>query len=92
MLDVFMPLHDSLDGVPDGGEKDFAVEEGGHGDFVGCVENGGKRAASAFTLIETAKINGLNPEVYLRDIIGRVADHPINRIGELLPWNMKAVT
>jgi transposase len=56
--------------------------------FAGS-DDGGKRAASAFTLIETAKINGLNPEVYLRDIIGRVADHPINRIGDLLPWNMK---
>jgi hypothetical protein len=49
---------------------------------------GGERAAAAYTLIETAKLNGLDPEAYLRDILGRIADHPINRIAELLPWNV----
>jgi transposase len=48
---------------------------------------GGVRAAAAYTLIETAKLNGVDPEAYLRDILGRIADHPINRIAELLPWN-----
>ena len=41
---------------------------------------GGERAAVAYTLIETAKLNGLDPEAYLREVIGRIADHPINRI------------
>ena len=49
---------------------------------------GGERAAAAYTLIETAKLNGLDPEAYLRDVLGRIADHPINRIVELLPWNV----
>ena len=40
-------------------------------------------AAVAHTLIETAKLNGLDPEAYLREVIGRIADHPINRIAEL---------
>jgi hypothetical protein len=49
-----------------------------------------KRAgySAAYTLIETAKLNGLDPEAYLRDVLGRIADHHINRIGELLPWKI----
>ena len=55
--------------------------------FAGS-DTGGERAAAAYTLIETAKLNGLDPEAYLRGVLGRIADHPINRIGELLPWNI----
>jgi transposase len=53
--------------------------------FAGS-DTGGVRAATMYTIIETAKLNGINPEAYLRDIIARIADHPINRITELLPW------
>jgi hypothetical protein len=56
--------------------------------FAGA-DSGGIRAAAMNTLIETAKMNGLDPEAYLRDIIARIADHPINRIAELLPWNWR---
>jgi transposase len=55
--------------------------------FAGS-DAGGERAAAAYTLIETAKLNGLDPEAYLRAVLGRIADHPINRIAELLPWNI----
>ena len=55
--------------------------------FAGS-DAGGERAAAAYTLIETAKLNGLDPEAYLRRVIGRIADHPINRIADLLPWNI----
>ena len=58
--------------------------------FAGS-DSGGVRAAKMYTLIETAKLNGLDPEAYLRDIIACIADHPINRIDELLPWTWKAV-
>jgi transposase len=53
--------------------------------FAGS-DTGGERAAAIYSLIGTAKLNGLDPEAYLRDVIARIADHPINRIGELLPW------
>ena len=55
--------------------------------FAGS-DDGGRRAAIAYTVIETAKMNGLDPEAYLRDTITRIADHPIKRINELLPWNV----
>ncbi len=51
---------------------------------------GGERAAALYSLIGTAKLNGLDPESYLRDVLARVADHPINRIEELLPWKVAA--
>ncbi len=53
--------------------------------FAGS-DAGGERAASAYTLIETAKLNGADPQAWLTDVLGRIADHPINRIDELLPW------
>ena len=55
--------------------------------FMGS-DAGGERAASIYSLVETAKLNGLDPERYLREVLGRIADHPINRIDELLPWNI----
>jgi transposase len=56
--------------------------------FAGS-DSGGIRAAAMYTLIESAKMNRFDPEAYLRDVLARIADHPINRIGELLPWNWK---
>jgi transposase len=49
---------------------------------------GGERAAVIYSLVETAKLNRLDPEAYLREVFERIADHPINRIEELLPWNI----
>ena len=53
--------------------------------FAGS-DAGGRRAAILYTLIQTATLNGLDPEAYLRDILARIADHPINQIDDLLPW------
>lgn len=55
--------------------------------FAGSDE-GGRRAAVMYTLIETAKLNGINPEAYLRAVIARIAQHPMRKIHELLPWNV----
>jgi transposase len=57
--------------------------------FAGS-DAGGERAAVIYSLIGTAKLNGLDPEAYLREVLTRIADHPINRIEELLPWNVAA--
>jgi transposase len=57
--------------------------------FAGS-DAGGDRAAAFYSLIGTAKLNGLDPEAYLREVFARIADHPINRIDELLPWNLAA--
>jgi hypothetical protein len=55
--------------------------------FAGS-DNGGQRAAILYSLIGTARLNGLDPEAYLRHVLNRIADHPINRIEELLPWRV----
>jgi transposase len=53
--------------------------------FAGS-NSGGERAAAIYTLVTTAKLNGLNPETYLRDILAKIAEgHTINRIDELQP-------
>jgi transposase len=58
--------------------------------FLGS-EAGGERAAVLYTVLETAKLNGLDPEAYLTGVIDRmVKGHPINRLTDLLPWNWKA--
>jgi hypothetical protein len=54
--------------------------------FVGS-ERSGKYAAIIYTLIETAEFNGIDPQAWLTDTLSRIADHKINRIDELLPWN-----
>ena len=55
--------------------------------FAGS-DAGGERAAAFYSLIGSAKLNGLDPEAYLRYMLTHIAEHPINRIGELLPWNI----
>jgi hypothetical protein len=49
---------------------------------------GGERAAAIYSVLGSAKLNGLDPELYIRHVLERIADHPVNRIHEFLPWNL----
>jgi transposase len=57
--------------------------------FAGS-DRGGERAAAMYSLIATAKLNGVDPRAWLADVLARIADHPVTRLHELLPWNWKA--
>jgi transposase len=59
--------------------------------FAGS-DAGGERAATFYSLIGSAQLNGLDPEAYLREVLMRIADHPITRIEELLPWHLTSAS
>ena len=50
------------------------------------MDAGGRRAAALYTLIETAKLNDVDPHAWLADVLKRLPDHPAQRLHELLPW------
>jgi transposase len=54
--------------------------------FAGA-DSGGERAAAIYSLIGTAKLNGVDSEAWLRHVLTQIADHPVNLVDELLPWN-----
>ena len=58
--------------------------------FAGS-DRGGERAAIMLTLIQTAKLNGVDPQAWLADVLARIADHKITYLAELLPWNWRQV-
>jgi transposase len=55
--------------------------------FAGS-DAGGERTAAIYSLLGSAKLDGLDPEIYLQHVLERIADYPIGRINELLPWNL----
>ncbi len=57
--------------------------------FAGS-DRGGQRAAAMYSLIVTAKLNDIDPQAWLADILARIAEHPASKIDELLPWNWRA--
>ncbi len=62
---------------------------GGHIIYLFAGSNaGGERAAAIYSLLGSARLNGLDPELYLHHVLDRIADHPISKINDLLPWNV----
>ena len=53
-------------------------------------DRGGMRAAAMYSLIVTAKMNGIDPQAWLTDVLARIAEHPVQRLDELLPWNWRS--
>ena len=69
------------------GQNDRAIAIGRNNYLFAGSDAGGRRAGAMYSLIETAKLNGLNPEAYLADVLARIADHPAKRVADLLPGN-----
>jgi transposase len=69
-----------------------AVALGGRNYLFAGPNSGGDRAAAIYSLVGSAKLNGLDPVLYLKQVMTRIAQRPINRIEELLPWNIKTDT
>jgi transposase len=70
-------------------ERALRVVALGRKNYLFCGSNaGGERAAAIYSLLGSAKLNGLDPELYLHQVLERIADHPISRIADLLPWNL----
>jgi len=70
-------------------ERALRVVALGHKNYLFAGSDaGGERAAAIYSLIGSAKLNGLDPELYLHTVLGQIADHPVNRIADLLPWNV----
>jgi hypothetical protein len=78
-----------LDACNKGSGNGYDLYASHHHFFVGSA-SGGRSAATAYTLIETAKLNGVDPQAWLTDVLGGIADHKIIRIDELLHWRYAA--
>src|SRR5580658_10284525 len=77
--------------VGDGGGDPLRAVALGRKNYLFCgSDGGGDSAAAIYTLLGTARLNGVDPERWLREVLSRIADHPLSRIEELLPWNMAA--
>ena len=73
-----------------GSKSTLRVVALGRKNFLFAGSDGGGSAAAIYSLVGSAKLNGINPESYLRDVLSRISDNQIKRIEEFLPWNVAA--
>jgi hypothetical protein len=71
------------------GQNDCEIALGRKAWLFAGSDRGGQRAAVMFTLIQTAKLNHVDPQAWLRDVLSRIADHKNNDLAALLPWNWR---
>jgi len=71
------------------GQNDCEIALGRKSWLFAGSERGADRAAVMTTLITTAKMNGVDPQVWLADVLARIAEHPAHRLDEILPWNWR---
>ena len=71
------------------GQNDRAIALGRRAGLFAGSDRAGEPAAAIFTLIEPAKLNDVDPQAWLADVLRRINDHPVARLAELLPWNWK---
>lgn len=69
------------------GQNERAIALGRKAYLFAAAERGGKAAATLYSLLGTCKLHGVEPYAYLKDVLERLAQHPVNRLAELLPFN-----
>ena len=84
-----VPAIMDLDRLSDMGRMTRQLPSGASNWTFAGSDRGGERAAAVYTLIETAKLNDIDPQAWLADVLARISDHPAKRLDELLPWNWK---
>jgi hypothetical protein len=72
------------------GQNERAIALGRKAWLFAGSDRSGERAAVMFTLIQTAKLNGIDPQAWIADVLARINDHNVQRLDQLLPWNWKA--
>ena len=72
------------------GQNERAIALGRKSWLFAGSDRGGQRAAAMYSLIVTAKMNDVDPQAWLADVLARIAEHPVHGLDELLPWNWRA--
>src|SRR5437870_13897427 len=73
------------------GQNDCEIALGRKSWLFAGSDRGGQRTAAMYSIIVTAKMNDVDPQAWLADVLARIAEHPVHRLGELLPWNWRPI-